>query len=407
MTDTPVWVVGVGMTPFGVQPDVSVKDLTQHAVRHALADAGVQLGDIQAAYFGNTCQDILEGQIVVAGQIALRSMGFERIPMVNVENACATGATALHQAVMHVRSGAADVVLAVGVEKLNIGDKKKSLDVFDGGVDVNDPEGLCATLRELGGGVPDAQRSHSLFMDIYAALARAHMDAFGTTQRQLAVIAEKNHAHAVDNPLAHFRAPISVAEILAARPVAGPLTVPMCAPLTDGAAAAVVCNAEGLRRFRNVRPIQVRANVLQTGTVRPLDAWDRSVSRLAAQAAYEQASLGPDDVSVAEVHDASALGELLQTEMLGFCEIGGGGKLAESGETTLGGRLPVNPSGGLESKGHPMGASGLAQIYELVHQLRGDCGTRQVPGARVALAENGGGLYRGEEAVAAVTILSS
>ena len=407
MTDTPVWVVGVGMTPFGVQPDVSVKDLTQHAVRHALADAGVQLGDIQAAYFGNTCQDILEGQIVVAGQIALRSMGFERIPMVNVENACATGATALHQAVMHVRSGAADVVLAVGVEKLNIGDKQKSLDVFDGGVDVNDPEGLWAILRELGGGVPDAQRSHSLFMDIYAALARAHMDAFGTTQRQLAVIAEKNHAHAVDNPLAHFRAPISVAEILAARPVAGPLTVPMCAPLTDGAAAAVVCNAEGLRRFRNVRPIQVRANVLQTGTVRPLDAWDRSVSRLAAQAAYEQASLGPDDVSVAEVHDASALGELLQTEMLGFCEIGGGGKLAESGETTLGGRLPVNPSGGLESKGHPMGASGLAQIYELVHQLRGDCGTRQVPGARVALAENGGGLYRGEEAVAAVTILSS
>jgi acetyl-CoA acyltransferase len=407
VTDTPVWVVGVGMTPFGVQPDVSVKDLTQHAVRHALADAGAQLGDIQAAYFGNTCQDILEGQIVVAGQIALRSMGFERIPMVNVENACATGATALHQAVMHVRSGAADVVLAVGVEKLNIGDKQKSLDVFDGGVDVNDPEGLRATLSELGGAAPDAQRSHSLFMDIYAALARAHMDTFGTTQRQLAVIAEKNHAHAVDNPLAHFRAPISVAEILAARPVAGPLTVPMCAPLTDGAAAAVVCNAEGLRRFRSARPIQLRANVLQTGTVRPLDAWDRSVTRLAAEAAYEQASLGPDDVSVAEVHDASALGELLQTEMLGFCEIGGGGKLAESGETTLGGRLPVNPSGGLESRGHPMGASGLAQIYELVHQLRGDCGTRQVRGARVALAENGGGLYRGEEAVAAVTILSS
>ena len=407
MTDTPVWIVGVGMTPFGVWPDASVKSLTQQAVSEAVADAGVQLGDVQAAYFGNTCQDVLEGQIVVAGQIALRSMGFERIPMVNVENACATGATALHQAVMHVHSGAADVALAVGVEKLNIGDKQKSLEVFDGGVDANDPAGLRAILSELGGAAPDTGRSHSLFMDVYAALARAHMDAFGTTQRQLAVIAEKNHAHAVDNPLAHFRAPISVAEILAARPVAGPLTVPMCAPLTDGAAAAVVCNAEGLRRFRNVRPIQVRANVLQTGTVRPLDAWDRSVSRLAAQAAYEQASLGPDDVSVAEVHDASALGELLQTEMLGFCEIGGGGKLAESGETTLGGRLPVNPSGGLESRGHPMGASGLAQIYELVHQLRGDCGTRQVPGARVALAENGGGLYRGEEAVAAVTILSS
>jgi acetyl-CoA acyltransferase len=168
-----------------------------------------------------------------------------------------------------------------------------------------------------------------------------------------------------------------------------------------------VCNAHGLSRLRDAHPIRLRANVLRTGTARRLDAWDRSVSRIAAQAAYEQAGLGPDDVSVAEVHDASAFGELLQTEMLGFCEIGAGGKLAESGETTLGGRLPVNPSGGLESKGHPMGASGLAQIFELVHQLRGDCGIRQVPGARVALAENGGGLYGGEEAVAAVTILSS
>ena len=407
MTNAPVWIVGVGMTPFGVRPDASVKDLTQQAVSQALADAGIQRGDVQAAYFGNTCQGVLEGQIVVAGQIALRSMGFERIPMVNVENACATGATALHQAVMHVRSGAADVALAVGVEKLNVGDKEKSLEVFDGGVDVNDPVGLRETLKELGGAAPDTERSHSLFMDVYAALARAHMAAFGTTQLQLAVIAEKNHAHAVHNPLAHFRTPLSVKDILAARPVAGPLTVPMCAPLTDGAAAAIVCNAHGLSRLRDAHPIRLRANVLRTGTARRLDAWDRSVSRAAAQAAYEQAGLGPDDISVAEVHDASAFGELLQTEMLGFCEIGAGGKLAESGETTLGGRLPVNPSGGLESKGHPMGASGLAQIFELVHQLRGDCGIRQVPGARVALAENGGGLYGGEEAVAAVTILSS
>jgi acetyl-CoA acyltransferase len=407
VTNAPVWIVGVGMTPFGVRPDASVKDLTQQAVSQALADAGIQSGDVQAAYFGNTCQGVLEGQIVVAGQIALRSMGFERIPMVNVENACATGATALHQAVMHVRSGAADVALAVGVEKLNVGDKEKSLEVFDGGVDVNDPVGVRETLKELGGAAPDTERSHSLFMDVYAALARAHMAAFGTTQLQLAVIAEKNHAHAVHNPLAHFRTPLSVKDILAARPVAGPLTVPMCAPLTDGAAAAIVCNAHGLSRLRDAHPIRLRANVLRTGTAHRLDAWDRSVSRIAAQAAYEQAGLGPDDVSVAEVHDASAFGELLQTEMLGFCEIGAGGKLAESGETTLGGRLPVNPSGGLESKGHPMGASGLAQIFELVHQLRGDCGIRQVPGARVALAENGGGLYGGEEAVAAVTILSS
>ena len=407
MTDTPAWVAGVSMTPFGVRPEVSVKDLTREAVTGALSDAGAGLGDVQAAYFGNTCQGVLEGQVVVAGQMALRSMGFERIPVVNVENACATGATALHQAVMHVRSGAADVVLAAGAEKLSIGDKQKALGIFDGGVDVSDPQGVRAVLTELGGELPGNGQPHSLFMDIYAALARAHMGTFGSTPLQLAVIAAKNHAHAVHNPLAHFRTKMSAEEILAARPVSGPLTVPMCAPLTDGAAAAVVCNAAGLRRLDARNPVRVLAAVLRTGTVRPLSAWDRSVTRLAAYDAYEQAGVGPADVSVAEVHDASAFGELLQTELLGFCEIGSGGRFAESGATTLGGRLPVNPSGGLESKGHPMGASGLAQIYELVHQLRGTAGARQVPGARIALAENGGGLYAGEEAAAAITILSS
>jgi len=407
MKEMPIWVVGVGMTSFGVRPEASVKDLTREAVTEALADAGAELGDVEAAYFGNTCQDVLEGQIVVAGQMALRSMGFEWIPMVNVENACATGATALHQAVMHLSSGAADIVLAVGAERLNIGDKQKSLGVFDGGVDVHDREGVRAALTELGGEIHDDGRPRSLFMDIYSALAHAHMKAFGTTQQQLALIAEKNHAHAVHNPLAHFRQEISVGEILSARPVTGPLTVPMCAPLTDGAAAVVVCNAAGMRRLGARKPIRVLATVLRTGTVRPLSAWDRSVTRLAAQEAYDQAGLGPDDVSLAEVHDASAFGELLQTELLGFCEIGGGGRFVESGATRLGGRLPVNPSGGLESKGHPMGATGLAQIYELVHQLRGDCGARQVPGARIALAENGGGLYGGEEAAAAITILGA
>ena len=155
------------------------------------------------------------------------------------------------------------------------------------------------------------------------------------------------------------------------------------------------------------QPVAVLASMLGTGTDRPLTAWERSVSRLAAQAAYDQAGVGPADVSVAEVHDASAFGEILQTEQLGLCELGTGGKFAESGATTLGGRIPVNPSGGLEAKGHPMGASGLAQVYELVRQLRGQCGTRQVPGPRIALAENGGGLYGGEEAVTAITILST
>ncbi|MPY55946.1 thiolase family protein [Streptomyces spongiae] len=408
MTAAPVWIAGIGMTPFGVRREASVKDLTRDAVTEALKDAGLQLGDVDAAYFGNTSQSVLEGQIVVPGQMALRSMGFERIPVVNVENACATGATALHQAVLHVRSGAADVVLAVGVEKTNVDDKRKMLGLFDGGVDVHDPEGVRAALRELGGEVPvDDTAPRSMFMDIYAALARSHMKSFGTTKQHLALISEKNHAHAVSNPLAHFRKAMSAEEILAARTVAEPLTVPMCAPLTDGASAAIVCNEAGRRRLAAGRHIRILASVLGTGMPRSLSDWEHSVSRLAARTAYEQAGVGPQDVSVAEVHDASAFGELLQTELLGFCEIGGGGAYAASGATTLGGRLPVNPSGGLESKGHPMGASGLAQIYELVQQLRGESGTRQVPGARIALAENGGGMYGGEEAVAAITLLSA
>ena len=404
----PAWVVGVGMTPFAVRREASVKDLTREAVTGALRDAGAQLADIDAAYFGNTVQAVLEGQVVVAGQMALRSMGFERIPMVNVENACATAATALHQAVLHVRSGAGDIVLAVGVDKTNIDDKDKMLAVFDGGVDVHDGDGVRAILHELGGDVTagGAER-RSLFMNIYAALARSHMETFGTTKHQLAIVSEKNHLHAVHNPLAHFRKAMSVDEILTARTIVEPLTLPMCAPLTDGAAAAIVCNSEGLRRLAATRPIRVLSTVIQTGSRRTLSDWAASVSRRTAQAAYEQAGVGPHDVSVAEVHDASAFGEVLQTEMMGFCEIGAGGKLGESGATTLGGSIPVNTSGGLESKGHPMGATGLAQIYELVGQLRGENGARQVPGARIALAENGGGMYAGEEAVAAVTILGA
>ena len=403
----PVWIVGTGMTSFGVRRDTSVKELTREAVTEALKDAGAELGDVQAAYFGNTCQDVLEGQNVVGGQMALRSMGFERIPVSNVENACATATTALYQAVLHVRSGAADTVLAVGVEKTNTGDKQRMLSLFDGGMDVHDPQGVEAVLRELGGEVPDDTVPRSRFMDIYAALARAHMRDFGTTREQLARISAKNHAHAVDNPLAHYRVAMTAEDILAARTVNDPLTVPMCAPLTDGAAAAVVVNTAGLRRLTAARPVRVLACVLGTGTEREPTDWATSVSRLTAQRAYEEAGAGPDDVSVAEVHDAAAFGELLQTELMGFCPIGAGGEFADSGATTLGGRLPVNPSGGLESKGHPMGASGLAQVHELARQLRGECGTRQVPGARIALAENGGGMYAGEEAVAAVTLLGA
>lgn len=401
-----VYLAGISMTRFGVFPERSVKDLTREAVDGALIDAGAEQPDIDAAFFSNTAQDILEGQVVVAGQIALRTMGFQRIPIVNVENACASGASAVHLAVSYVRSGMADIALAVGVEKMNFPDMGKVLGLFDGGYDVHDPEGLRRVLAELGGEQFDGGSGHrSAFMEVYASIARAHMRDFGTTQRQLAHISSKNHRHSTLNPAAHFRREFSVDEVLSARAIGFPLTVPMCAPMTDGAAAAVICNEAGLKRIRASRAVKILASVVGTGTDRPLSAWDRSLTRIAAMRAYDEAGVGPEDLSVAEVHDATAFGELLQSESLGFCEIGAGGKLAEAGATALGGRIPINPSGGLESKGHPIGATGIAQLFELALQLRGEAGPRQVVGARLGIAENGGGMYGGEEAVAAITIL--
>lgn len=401
-----VYIAGISMTRFGVFAERSVKDLTREAVEGALSDAGAEQKDIEVAFFSNTAQDVLEGQTVVAGQIALRSMGFQGIPMMNVENACASGATAVHMAVSYVRSGMANIALAVGVEKMNFPDMAKVFGLFDGGYDVHDPDGLQRILKELGGDGSEAgEGRRSAFMEVYASLARAHMRDFGTTQQQLAVIASKNHRHSTLNPFAHFRREFSVEEVLGARAIGFPLTVPMCAPMTDGAAAVVVCNAAGLKQIRASRALKVLASVVGTGTERALNDWSQAATRLAALRAYEEAGIGPKEISVAEVHDASAFGELLQSELLGFCEIGAGGSLAESGATTLGGRIPINPSGGLESKGHPIGATGIGQLFELALQLRGEAGPRQVANARFGIAENGGGMYGGEEAVVAITIL--
>ena len=244
-------------------------------------------------------------------------------------------------------------------------------------------------------------------MDVYAFLSRFHMRTFGTTRKQLAEVASKNRFHATMNPLCQFREALSVPEILEAREIAWPLTLPMCAPISDGAAAALVCNRDALRRFDRNRVVAVKACVLGSGSDREAEQLDRHLCRLVAGKAYDQAGLGPVDMSLAEVHDATAFAEIQQTENLGFCGIGGGGALVESGDTRLGGVIPVNVSGGLESKGHPIGATGLAQVYEMVVQLRGEAGARQVEGARFAIAENGGGFHGIEEAAACVTILAA
>lgn len=406
-----VYVAGVGMTPFGKLLDRSVKDLTREAVDNALSDAGIAKERVKVAFFANATQSPLEGQHMIAGQLALRAAGFERIPVTNVENACASGATAFHLAYTQVKAGLADVALAVGAEKMYGPDRAKMFSVFNGAWDVTDTETIQTNLERLSKGVeppPDAAVAgeRSVFMELYAALAKFHMKAFGSTQRQLAAVAAKNHKHSALNPLSQYRKAMSVDEVLAARVIAWPLTLPMCSPISDGAAAAILVSEDVHKAIAHKRSVRVGASVLASGSDRAPEDYEHHVCRLAALRAYEAAGVGPEEISVAEVHDASAFAEILQSEALGFFEFGQGGVMAERGETALGGRIPINPSGGLESKGHPIGATGLGQIYELVTQLRHEAGPRQVERARTALAENGGGFHGWEEAAACITILS-
>jgi acetyl-CoA acetyltransferase len=406
-----IYIVGVGMTRFGRHLDLTEKQLTAQAVEDALRDAACDPGRVGAAFHGNCGQGYMQGQHMIRGQVALLPLGLQGIPVTNVENACATASTAFHMAVSYVRAGNADVALAVGTEKMYCTDRAKMFGVFDSGWDLDLVEQTRAGFAAMGEGVepPEGSASpkpYSPFMDVYAGFARRYMRRFGITQRQLAVIAAKNHTHAVHNPRAQFRDAMTADEVIAAPPITWPLTLSMCSPISDGSAAAIVCSGAALSRygFDRRRAVRVLASVMRSASARDPDDLENHLSRLAAKTAYEHAGLGPNDIHVAEVHDATAMGELMQTEMLGFCAIGEGGRFAESGATRLGGRIPVNPSGGLESKGHPIGATGLGQIFELVSQLRGECGPRQVQGARIAIQENGGGIWGIEESAAHVGI---
>jgi len=401
------------MTKLGRHLDKSVKQLTALAVDAALSDAGCGLEAVEAAWFCNTRQGIMEGQHGIRGQCALRAFGFEAIPIVNTDNACASSTTGLNQAVAYLRAGMAEVALVVGVEKMNYPDKRELMfEAFKGSMDREIGEEQLARSIALAAGLqlpPEAQADagdRSIFMDAYAANARLHMLRYGLTQRQLAAVAAKNHSNSALNPLSHYNTPRTVEEVLSDRLVSWPLTRAMCAPISDGAAALVLCAPTALARFDRRRAVRILATVLASGVKHAPEELAKAVPRLAALKAFDLAGVGPEDVSVAEVHDATAFGEIKHVEALGLCAAGDGGVLTESGATRLGGRVPVNPSGGLLAKGHPVAATGAIQIHELVTQLRGEAGARQVTGARIGVAGNGGGTYDGEEAVAATTILA-
>ena len=416
-----VYLVGSHSTTFGKKPDETFKQLTRETVTGVLADAAWEHGAaVDIAYFGNCAmhgakQGTIRGQ---ACTVELVDDGVlpARMPIVNVEGGCATGSMALHCAWKDVGSGLSDVSLAIGVEKLFLpkaatdpAAKERMMRGFLQGVDNFDLPRLFAEYERAAAyaGMAFAPGDgRSFFMDTYAIQAGIHMKRFGTTVEHLAAAAAKSHCFGALNPLAQYRFEMTVSDVLADREVTPPFTRAMCAPIGDGAASALLCSEDRLAALPVAvqrRAVKVRASVLAGGHHREIE--EPSLSRVAAERAYALAGLGPDDVDVVELHDPTAFSEIYQLEMLGFVDEGGGGPFVASGATGPGGRLPVNTSGGLLSKGHPVGATGLSMVHELVTQLRGEAGPRQVAGARIGLQENGGGVIGLEEAACSVMLL--
>ena len=382
----PVYVLGVGMTKFGKHTEKSLKNLGFEAAWNAIHDAGIRANEIEMAFFANAYAGLITGQESIRGQTVLREIGLMGIPIFNIENACASGSSAFYLAHLAVASRQVEVALALGAEKLFCGDLNKSLHALSTSSDL-----------EIEG------RMGMLFAGIYSMRVRNHMEKYGVTREQLAKVAVKNHDHGALNPYAQYRNRVSVDEVLESRMIADPITLLMTCPMGDGAAAVIVGSEEVLSRLRKPA-VRIASTVLQTAKISGKGA--KSIVERASKEAYDRAGVSPREVNVAEVHDAVAPIELLLYEQLGFCEPGESGQWISEGVTRIGGSLPVNPSGGLSSRGHPAGATGLAQITELVWHLRGEAGERQTkPIPKVALAENGGGNVAGETAAVAVHIL--
>lgn len=408
-----VYVFSVGMIKFGKFLDRSIKDLTGEVLKTIKEDNDFDMNNIEAAWFSNTCWGMTDFQHSIRGQVALTPNGVDKIPITNVENACASGSTAFNGAWTAIKAGVFNCALAIGAEKVYQEDRAAMMKGFITYTDVERTRAMIEQMQQMaqkqkelraksqdGGEKKEKKGGHSAFMDFYAMGAKAHMKTYGTTQRQLAVIAAKNHTNSTMNPFAQYTFPMTVDQVMEDYEVAYPLTRAMCAPVGDGAAAAILCSEEFLKQHPNDRAVLVRASILRSGS------WSRdNIANRASTAAYKMAKLSSEEINVAEVHDATSFGELHQSEQMGFCKIGKGGPFAESGATEIGGNIPINPSGGLLARGHPLGASGLAQIYELVTQLRGEAGKRQINNPKFALAENGGGTIGSGEAAMCVHIL--
>ena len=376
-----VSVVGTGMVKFGKYNDVSLADIGWPAVLQAMNDAGLKPGDINAFFCGTGLSGPMPGQRV------LGRLGMTGIPIINVENACSSGSSALSLGCMAIASGQHDVVMVMGIEKLT---------KFNGGTIPLEKE--------------DWEVSNGLVMPaLYAMRARRYMHDFGLTKEQLASVVVKSRRHAALNPDAQLQKETTVEEVLASRMIADPFTLYQCCPTGDGAAVIILCAENLAHRFTN-KPVNVVASHVASGLFEsgPRDMTSPEITVRCAKDTYEEAGIGPEDIDVAEVHDAFTSAELMYYEAFSFCERGEAAHMLESGASSLGGRIPVNPSGGLLSKGHPVAVTGAAQVVEVVRQLQGRCGTRQVEGAKVGLTHaTGGGISGFDHGVCAIHIFST
>ena len=375
-----VAIIGAGLVPFGKYAKKTLADIAWPAVKQAIQDSGIKKNEIGAAY----CGTALGG--MMAGQRILKIVGLTGLPIINIENACSSSSTAFREAWIAVAAGIYDAALVIGVEKLT---------KFGGGTLPLEKE--------------DWEVAHGLVMPaLYAMRARRYMHEYGLTEDQLAMVSVKARKHGGLNPDAQFRDPVTIEQVKQARPVADPMTLFHCCPSGDGAAAVVICSAEKARQY-TTSPVQVLGSEINSGNYMTgyRDMTSPEITVRGAKQLYEEAGIGPEDVDLAEVHDAFAIAELLYYEALGFCARGDAAKLLEDGETSLGGRIPVNPSGGLLAKGHPIGATGVAQIVEIVRQLRGQCGDRQVEGAKVGLTHcTGGGISGFDHGVCSIHLFA-
>jgi acetyl-CoA C-acetyltransferase len=381
----PVAVVGLGKTPFGVFPDADLRSLAVDAVTMCLKDGHLASSQVEAFYLGNFAGPSFAGQNHLAPYIA-GAAGIKGVPCTRFEAACASSGSAFFHAVSAVGAGLYDVVLAAGVEKMTSQSTAKVTEIL-------------ASAGDLSGEI----KAGATFPALFAMIARRHMYEFGTTREHLAAVAVKNHANGARNPFAHMRKTITLEQALAGKMIADPLTLYDCSLVSDGAAAVAIVPLERAAEFSD-KPVRI-LGIAQTSDQVALDQKDTITTfcavRMAAEKAYRQAGIKAADVQFAEVHDCFTIAEIIATEDLGFVRKGEGGPYAASGATSLGGARPVNTSGGLKAKGHPVGATGVAQICDVALQIRGDAGERQVARNEVGLAQNLGG----SGATAVVTIL--